>query len=387
MNSSKPNIISENQLTDHIDTRYVISHGAIPYIEEKTIDYEMNLPIQQTSLVESLTNEKRSHDLYFQCCIFEKRLKVDNYHGLLYFERCHFKSYVDFANTHFHNKVRFRQCTFEKEVYFNNTTFNDLSDFWRCKFKSRTIFFKTDFLGTAVFSGSTFHENVLFTYTLIAKLLILRGTNFRKGLDLSLANISGDISLFDIRLNDYQSVNDKPDTIEFDEAVGEDGIIYTTAKRETFRIIKHNFLTHNDSVSAQKYSLLESVTHRKEIWHGLTKRFNWRDLWDSILLNLNRASNNHKVSYMRGFAFTLLSGLIIFCFTALSTESYSLAFDFTSFDLDLAVAHFIQFITPTHDYDFIEENPPGLFYMFDFIGRILIAYGIYQTIQAFRKYR
>ena len=45
-------------------------------------------------------------------------------------------------------------------------------------------------------------------------------------------------------------------------------------------------------------------------------------------------------------------------------------------------------MTPTHKVDFLDtEGTSILTYLFDFIGRIFIAFGIYQTVSAFRKYR
>ncbi|WP_170106615.1 pentapeptide repeat-containing protein [Christiangramia gaetbulicola] len=312
---------------------------------------------------------------------------MEDYEGLLYFDRCTFNSFVDLANTNFHSKIRFRQCIFHGEVYFNNTTFHDLADFWRCKFEKRTSFFKTDFLATTVFSGSIFKENALFTYSQIEKLLILRRTTFIQGLDLSLANINGDLKLFDIQLDDFKSVDNMPETIEYEEGLEEKGEIYTANKRETFRLIKHIFQSNNDSVTSQKFSLLESITHRKEIWFRLNHDFRSKDLWDYILLTLNRFSNNHKTSYIRGFAFTIFLGLFTFIFVAWSSKTYEPATNFDQFDFGLAVSHFVQFLTPTHKFDYIDENPSGQFYLLDFLGRIIIAYGIYQTIQAFRKFR
>lgn len=387
MSTSETNIISENQLTDKIDTRYVFSYGHIPYIENVIIDYDFKLPIYQKVLIENLTGTQKTHDLYFMNCTFEKKVRIEDYEGLLYFNGCTFNSYVDLSNTNFHKKIRFRQCNFKEEIYFNNATFHDLADFWRCIFEKRTNFFKTDFLATTVFSGSIFKENALFTYSQIEKLLILRRTTFTKGLDLSLTNINGDLKLFDLQLGDFESLDNKPETIEYEEGLEEKGEIYTANKRETFRLIKHIFQSNNDSVTSQKFSLLESITHRKEIWFSLNHDFRWKDLWDYILLTLNRFSNNHKTSYIRGFAFTILLGLFTFIFVAWSSNTYEPAKNFNQFDFGLAVSHFIQFLTPTHKFDYIDENPTGQFYLLDFMGRIIIAFGIYQTIQAFRKFR
>jgi hypothetical protein len=53
------------------------------------------------------------------------------------------------------------------------------------------------------------------------------------------------------------------------------------------------------------------------------------------------------------------------------------------------VKQFINFLNPAHSINYIDELNPfyGIPYVFDFLGRIAVGYGIYQTVQAFRKFR
>ncbi|HEX4849381.1 MAG TPA: hypothetical protein VFV08_01180, partial [Puia sp.] len=54
---------------------------------------------------------------------------------------------------------------------------------------------------------------------------------------------------------------------------------------------------------------------------------------------------------------------------------------------NLVCKYFFRFFIVTHDLDFMGAyNPTALSYLVDTVGRIVIGYGIYQTIQAFRKY-
>lgn len=358
----------------------------IPLLEKTKISLDLEFPLEQRQ-ISPVQSKNSIQNLCFKKCLFTGSLRIKSYEGLLIFDNCIFQEKIDFTNSVIQNKIRFRDCTFEEETIFDNTTFENLADFWKSTFWKKTIFYKVDFLSTTVFSAATFCENTLFTYSLIDKLLLLRRTKFKKGLDLSLANIPGTVNLYDIDLNNFDSKFEIPGPYEFEDEVRESATIFSKNKRETFRFIKHNFFINNDSVSSQKFSLLESITHRKETWHKLLNNFKWKDLWDYILLFLNRASNKHTTSYIRGFGFTILFGLFAFFFVAWSSKSYEPADNFQHFNLGLAVSHFVQFLTPTHKFDYIEENPPGQFYFLDFLGRIIIAYGIYQTIQAFRKFR
>ncbi len=45
-------------------------------------------------------------------------------------------------------------------------------------------------------------------------------------------------------------------------------------------------------------------------------------------------------------------------------------------------------MTPTHKIEYLEnEKPKTFFYTWDFFGRAFVSYGIFQTIQAFRKFK
>lgn len=58
--------------------------------------------------------------------------------------------------------------------------------------------------------------------------------------------------------------------------------------------------------------------------------------------------------------------------------------------------YYVQSILPTHSFnyltdgdneDMVKHELEKGYYAIDFLGRIFVGYGIYQTIQAFRKYK
>jgi hypothetical protein len=73
----------------------------------------------------------------------------------------------------------------------------------------------------------------------------------------------------------------------------------------------------------------------------------------------------------------------------ISTSAYEMAW---GIDFSM-MPEFAQFILPTHSANFLGEDfyasneiSTG-FYIIDILGRILVGYGIYQTIQASRKFK
>ncbi len=380
------------------------------------------------------------------------------FEGNLCLERTRFIQRVDFIKVKFkgqtcfndakfekNSKVRFYSAEFSDDVTFYNTTFHNLADFFDVKFNRIVIFDKTDFLGTTVFAKAKFIENVLFTYSRIDELIIFRETTFKKGLDLSLAIIQGNINTFGIKLKNenYEKVEEKKPEEQY---ISAEGIIFDENKRETFRILKHHSILQHNSIDSLKYQRDEHLAYSQELWKDIsnnkrvkkiTKKWHClvkkilnitsilililitiilpialllllvstiisqplsklikairelplKKFFDYLIFWLNKMSNDLGTSYMRGIAFTFFSAWIFFYLALLSSDDYCFAFNL---DMSPKVVHdYFNFINPTYSIDFMgaNENVTWWFYPLVFIGRVFVAYGIYQTVQAFRKYR
>jgi hypothetical protein len=333
-----------------------------------------------------------AYDINFENCIFKENVTFPSIiKNNSSFEKTTFEKKVTFSNSTFNENVRFYGTIFKGKTDFDNTKFQKLADFWTATFECITIFHKTDFLGTTVFSSTTFEENVLFPYTLIDKLIIFRGTVFKKGFDLSLAIISGELSVFDIKvnINEFDDFNDTDNPNAFAYNVSEIGEITRKNKRETFRIIKYNLNIKQNSIDAIEFYKHEMNSYAKQLEQHVFKDKNIKEIQNLFLLYLNILSNKHGTSWWRGVLFTLSIGLFFFYISILSTENYEISIKNISWvDFTSCVKYFFTFMLPTHSIDYLNnERPKMFFYLWDFLGRIFISYGIYQTIQAFRKYK
>jgi uncharacterized protein YjbI with pentapeptide repeats len=399
------------------------------------IDFKLNLPFQ-TEIINKMQDVLRGNldtlkfknckflkDVYLgrmksdveftENCKFEAELKSYGNEGNFTFVGCEISN-INFEDANFGSeeekndkkgKVRFRNCDLF-ETNFRNTTFNSIVDFWSSTFHKPVTFYKTDFREVVVFSAVIFKENVLFTYTLIEKLMILRGTYPEKGFDLSLAIISGKLSVFDFQFDDYNSygkiykdvsaeLKNHPKSYSYlaayetvyENAVSQKHLIPLENKRETYRILKHQLESQKNYIDAVPFRVMENKTLLKEsckkLWHGHTIS---RPISNIIVLSLNAISNWFGSSYIIGILFTVsIAGL--FFNLALSHIG---DFVFTTNISDWQWRYFVHFINPTHRFDhmkLVDVNPRQWFFIWDFLGRIFIGYGIYQTIQAFRKYR
>ncbi|HEX2848316.1 MAG TPA: hypothetical protein VHN59_17365 [Chitinophagaceae bacterium] len=142
-----------------------------------------------------------------------------------------------------------------------------------------------------------------------------------------------------------------------------------------------------DTVRALEYQSREIQSHFRDL--VLSKkvtqtRFN---------LFLNWISNDFGRSWLRGGLFTIGIALIFYYAVVISTNEYGIGLGF-SYDERL-VSSFFNFLNPLRFFDaeslFRDANEQFLTlnagsHALDLFGRIMIAYGIYQTIQAFRRY-
>jgi hypothetical protein len=325
----------------------------------------------------------------------EKAYKLD-----ITFENCTFCG-VSFIEKIIDVKISFFNCKFmgdessipsNKNIVdnfnFHNITFKKLVSFWNSDFYTAVAFFQTNFDGNVTFSAATFHENVLFPYASFRKKIIFSRTKFLKGLDLSLALNSGDYNFFSIEIDDFSSTSAMIES-QYNNCLNK-GVIPNNNKRETFRIIKSQLEKEGNNIDAFKYNSLEKKAYQQQLKKHNKKWFNNQD---ALMFSLNHLSNKHKSSWLRGVGFTFSSAIIFLFLTFLTTGTFWNRLCFNC-DIDWSVIgytvkQFINFLNPVHSINYIDELYPflGVAYVADFFGRIAVGYGIYQTIQAFRKFR
>ncbi len=174
---------------------------------------------------------------------------------------------------------------------------------------------------------------------------------------------------------------------EFPKRVVVDGIINYEQAQLTFGQLASAFQKQGDNIRALEYISREVEAHYRSI--KLFSRFFFR----KINLWLNFISNNFGRDWVRGSIFSFSIGLLFFILLLISTRDYK--FGLPSFDIDLLPAY-LKFMNPLRFFElenlFVNTAKEGniqlksLSYLADFGGRIFIAFGYYQTIQAFRRF-
>lgn len=310
--------------------------------------------------------------VYFENCTFKYDVSLNN---------CIFESELCFYNTKFLDNTRFHNSIFKTAVSFENSTFHKLIDFHRAVFEKNQQFIHTDFLNIAIFSNTIFNEQIQFLHNKVnsSTSISFIDTKFKKGLDISRANFKCQLHFWNSKLNE--------DYNEFwlyssDDIHTNTGNLNIALKRyrETVRIIKNEFKTSGNKIDSLKFLKKEMEIYHKELTTSDNSK--WFDKW---ILYFSKISNEYGTNWSKGVFFTLISGIIFFSIFLLFISD-ELIYDCTIKSIGLMLKHFFEFINVTN-WNFKPFNIDyGYAYIVLFIGRILISYGVIQTIQAFRKY-
>lgn len=341
-------------------------------------------------------------------CIFEMIVSFENtvFACQIDFQNCIFQNIVDFRLTYssqndksfykilkgninnsiFEEKVIFRDRHFD-HIEFENTKFKKIVDFYNSKFLSALRFLNTAFEGTTFFSKTTFKEVVVFQYTQLSKNMVLREAEFQKGVNLSQINFidQGCLNIFKVNISTFASISEK-DSGDFDDGDNWKKISHSF-KRETYRILKNESLKQNDRINGLEYHAHEMEAYRED----LKTSVKWYNK-DRIILAFNRFTNYYGLHWGLGLAVTLGIALFFYLVYYLSLDIHPVRFTMQTnlsdtWDcLGISSSYFAQFINPTHSISFMEKYVGNWSIFWDLISRIFIGLGIYQTIQAFRKF-
>lgn len=292
----------------------------------------------------------------------EKSVLFENceFHESVYFEGSSFKSDVNFRNCEFYDKIEFTNTNFDSQVIFDKVTFNEDIKFKDAEFKDASLFLDT-----------VFEKNVMFLGAIFRKKIDIKRTRFKSGLDLSETTIMGEVTAFGLKEEDFYIKKVKYETA------------YSN-KRETIRILKKAFLNQNNTIEYAKFSSMERNIHILEL---KKEKCSFNKIQSLSILYLNSISNNHGTSFFRGIIFTVFTSLIFFYFSLIATENFSFSFNDIEITEDVLKYYFTS-LSLTHNVGFMsDENPNFFFYVWNFFERVFVSYGIFQTIQAFRKFR
>ncbi len=117
-------------------------------------------------------------------------------------------------------------------------------------------------------------------------------------------------------------------------------------------------------------------------------RYFTKDLSTPASLWLHKVSSGYGNNWVRSAVFTLLGSALLYYFYALSLPEVAFGFDGLTWNyFGHHFKYYTQFILPTHSFQLIPDTDTfGWPAFWDFLGRIVSGFLIYQTIAAFRRF-
>lgn len=344
---------------------------------------EGNLSIENTVIKESLSLNKlnvprgeltlniknKIHDNHYVC---NSNLN-NSVFNILNFSFCDFGENVNFKNSIIKTKSLFLGCNFKK-VSFNGTNFGIESQFKDCKFYS--------------YAGFEECKNALNTNLKIASCLFTSFPHFNdskfNSLEISHSTFEKKVSFDSININLIKLFQ-----VTFMQGAYFDDIKINkldVCERKTIRTIKQELQKAENKIDYNRFRAYELKAHYQEL--------NWKEnskLTDKFILFTSKISTDFGRSWIKAFWFTVLSGIGFYLIFYL-TENYNHTADFHNLEnWTRFTSGLFRFFLVTDFFNPLETdrvyliNP--LSWLIFIFGKIVIAFGIYEMIQSFRKFK
>jgi len=264
------------------------------------------------------------------------------------------------GNSYFSNVVfmeaKFWDFVFTKDVFFQNTVFDCPAFFNNTKFLGKTVFSSVETIGLSEFKNKIYFDNAEINELVLERLIFEKVISFNYAI---IKNISIDnVHCYGFPLS----------------LVGTS--IGNVKNEGTARFLKSEAMKSNDPFLVAELNAKEMTMHYNEL--------KWRNnFFDKIIFLLNKISTNFGEKWQRGVLFIFLSWLL--SFSLIITLRDGIGRTFIWFDNDY-LKEAVSYIWQFGSLDVLGNTYGWVDIIVFIVGKILIAYGVYQTISAFRKY-
>jgi uncharacterized protein YjbI with pentapeptide repeats len=254
---------------------------------------------------------------------------------------------------------------------------------------NQTSFFETSFNKSAEFLYSTFSGTCNFTGIRNHPSSIVKFVecSFDKSVHFDKVNLSK-ISFENVKFNEIVSFQESIlgtmfiDKTLFEKAAHFDDIIIKEKRktdRRTLRNIKQQLQKAENKIDYNRFRGYELGAYYRELkWRG--------DFKDKFILAATWLSTGFDHSWRRALAFTIISGS--FFYTLLYFNEFYIALNLNgnnNFTQGLFRFFLVtDFFSPFLDRQYLNNSISWIIFIF---GKIVIAFGIYEMIQAFRKFK
>ncbi len=300
----------------------------------------------------------------------------------IYFCRNHFNELTTFYNTNFKNNYEYLKsntASFKNNKFYDNT-FSKI-DFTESKFDELIEFDKCDFLGTAWFENckKSTNNHIKFIACKFERYSLFDNSKFNK-IEILHSKFKEKASFENFETS-YFKIHQVTfaESAYFDDLNKNNNLVIENWDSKTLRTIKRELVNTNNQIDYLRFKAYELNAYDKE------KGKNYKD---QVVLFFNKHSNYFGLDWTKGVFFIFLSSFtfyLLYLITYAIVMRYTLYFPNTFEDFSVT---YLKFLNP---FSFLKspiEDAENYFfpYLSFTLGKIFISYGIYQTIQAFRKF-
>lgn len=148
--------------------------------------------------------------------------------------------------------------------------------------------------------------------------------------------------------------------------------------RETCQFIVTEAKRRNNNILAMEYKAKEMELYRKEVRH-------WKTAGTFVLLFLNKCSNRYGKSWVQGIVFIVINWIFFFSLFVFFRDGWGDTFIWTDPVYMKEAVNYLWLLDGLNSISNCEIMNWGMIAVF-ILGKVMIAYGIYQTISAFRRF-
>lgn len=305
-----------------------------------------------------------------------------------------FNEETSFYLAEFKNSLKIKNedsLNYKKNLFKKNTFYK--VDFIKSNFNSETLFTNCDFKSTAWFEECKNLENsnlrflacefegfVLYNHSTLNLLEIDRCT-FDKSVSFSDA-IFNKIILFEVKFGGGAYFDEMKINNVINKSYLKNDAKEILGWKRTLRAIKQELQKTENRIDFNRFRSYELAAHYKEL--------RWKSNFsDKFILLLTKVSTDFGRSWAKAFLFTILSGFFWYCILYRIENS-------GTFNLEKTNEFFVglfRFFLVTDFYNPLLIDVPreylkdGWSWFVFIFGKIFIAFGIYEMIQSFRKFK
>ncbi|MFH7011809.1 hypothetical protein ACHRV5_08020 [Flavobacterium sp. FlaQc-52] len=326
--------------------------------------------IANVFLKESREIYPNSETEYTICTIKNSKINNGSFNGNTYYLPFDFSNNSLKYNSHYKGHT-FKGNKFQK-AYFSKTDFGQKVDFFDCDFDGTTLFdgikdittsklhFRScKFKGFTHF-GSSEINTLSFEYTLFERNVSFNNANFNL------------LKFHEMRFEKGAF---------FDNINKNNSQVIENWNRTTLREIKRELANSHNQIDYLRFKSYELNAYKNEVD---TNKISWKD---SLILYFNKESNNFGLDWTKGITFIFRWSFLFYVLYILSYSAF--AEDINCIPkIDNFLVNYLKFINP---FSFLklpieDSENYSLSFSFFLLGKIFVSYGIYQMVQAFRKF-